>query len=501
MDNLLSFTHTDVSWIDLGLLFAYLAGITVYGYLFKSRVHTSRDYFLAGKSLPWWIIGMSIIGTNIGSNDYVGGAGGAYRTGMAQANFEWIGAIPAMIIAAFIFIPFYWRAGVFSIPEYLGKRYSEPVRVIAALILSLFSVLIVGVFLWATALMLQTYLGWPILLSILITAGVVGLYTVSGGLAAVAYTDAVQLVIMFAGAVVVAIVGVNAAGGAVNFATQLQERFPDHLHTFLPSTHDEFPWPGVLLGLGLVLSPAYWCTNQAIMQRCLGARTEWDGKASMMFAAMAKTFVPLLIVLPGFFALLMAPEHLGVSDQALPWVVKNLLPPGVSGLLFVAFIAALQSSVSSTLNSASVMVTRDILGVIRSKRLDDAAELRMGRMITIAALAAGILCAPLTAQFRGIYVYVQQLLSFFQGPVFALLLMGILFKRITPRAGLWSLLLGLGFAALLGLAGLNMLYMAFWSFVMSVALLFGISAFTRPKSASELENLTYTSVVKEAVDV
>jgi SSS family solute:Na+ symporter len=257
----------------------------------------------------------------------------------------------------------------------------------------------------------------------------------------------------------------------------------------------------VLLGLGLVLSPAYWCTNQAIMQRCLGARTEWDGKASMMFAAMAKTFVPLLIVLPGFFALLMAPEHLGLSDQALPWVVKNLLPPGVSGLLFVAFIAALQSSVSSTLNSASVMVTRDILGVIRSKRLDDAAELRMGRMITIAALAAGILCAPLTAQFRGIYVYVQQLLSFFQGPVFALLLMGILFKRITPRAGLWSLLLGLGFAALLGLAGLNMLYMAFWSFVMSVALLFMISAFTRPKSASELENLTYTSVVKEVVDV
>lgn len=501
MDNLLTFTRTDVSWIDLGLLFVYLAGITVYGYLFKSRVHTSRDYFLAGKSLPWWIIGMSIIGTNIGSNDYVGGAGGAYRIGMAQANFEWIGAIPAMIIAAFIFIPFYWRAGVFSIPEYLGKRYSEPVRVIAALILSLFSVLIVGVFLWATALMLQTYLGWPIFFSIVITAGVVGLYTVSGGLAAVAYTDAVQFVIMFAGAVVVAVIGVNAAGGAAGFATQLQERFPDHLNTFLPSTHGEFPWPGVLLGLGLVLSPAYWCTNQAIMQRCLGARTEWDGKASMMFAALAKTFVPLLIVLPGFFALLMAPERLGVSDQALPWVVKNLLPPGVSGLMFVAFIAALQSSISSTLNSASVMITRDILGVIGKKSLNDAEELKLGRMITLAALAAGILCAPLTAQFRGIYVYVQQLLSFFQGPVFALLLMGILFRRITPRAGLWSLLLGLAFAALLGLAGLNMLYMAFWSFIASVALLFAISAFTRPKSDSELENLTYTSVVKEAFDV
>ena len=239
MDNLLTFTRTDVSWIDLSLLFAYLAGITVYGYLFKKRVHTSSDYFLAGKSLPWWVIGMSIIGTNIGSNDYVGGAGGAYRIGMAQANFEWIGAIPAMIIAAFIFIPFYWRAGVFSIPEYLGKRYSDSVRVISALILSLFSVLIVGVFLWATALMLQTYLGWPILLSIVITAGVVGLYTVSGARGRGVYRRG-SAGNNVHGAVVVAVIGIHAAGGAVSFASQLQERFPDHLHTFLPSTHGEF---------------------------------------------------------------------------------------------------------------------------------------------------------------------------------------------------------------------------------------------------------------------
>ncbi len=492
-----SFKQSDVHWLDISLIVAYLTGITVFGYYFHNRIRTSRDYFLAGKTLPWWVIGLSIIGTNIGSNDYVGGAGGAYRIGIAQANFEWIGAIPAMILAAIVFIPFYWRAGVYSIPEYLGRRYSAAVRVISAAVLSLFSVLIVGVFLWSTALMLETYLGWPVFFSIFITAGVVGLYTVTGGLAAVTYTDAVQLVIMFIGAIGVAFVGFDRVGGMDRFVAEVQTRFPDHFKAFLPSTHEEFPWPGVLLGLGMVLSPAYWCANQAILQRCLGAKSEWDGKASMVFAAMAKTLVPFLIVLPGFFALVMVKGKLGNADQALPWVVKHLLPPGISGLLFVAFIAALQSSISSTLNSASVMITRDIIGTVRGTPLSDSTELRLGKAITVAALAVGLLCAPLTAKFRGIYVYVQQLLSFFQGPVFALILLGIMNRRITPAAGLWALVGGLCFAAGLGVCGLNMLYIAFWSFVFSAVVLLAVSAVTAPKPEAELENLTYSATVRK----
>jgi SSS family solute:Na+ symporter len=493
---LLNFSTSSVHWLDATLIFAYLAGITVYGYLFHKRIHSSIDYFLAGKSLPWWIIGMSIIGTNIGSNDYIGGAGGAYKIGIAQANFEWIGAIPAMIIAAIVFIPFYWRAGVFSIPEYLGKRYNDAVRVISAIVFVIFSVLIVGVFLWSTALMLNTYVGWPLWFSIMVTAGVVGFYTISGGLAAVAYTDAVQMVIMFIGAFALAGIGFHAVGGVGNFIAEVQARFPQHFQAFLSSSHEEFPWPGVLMGLALVLSPAYWCANQAILQRCLGARTEWDGKASMVFAALAKTLVPLLIVLPGFFALLLVPEKLGIPDQALPWVVKNLLPPGISGLLFVAFIAALQSSISSTMNSTAVMITRDIVGVVAEKKPSDAMELKLGRYITFAVLIVGMACAPITAKFKGIYIFVQQLLSFFQGPVFALVLLGILSRKITPAAGLWSLILGLLFATALGAAGLNMLYIAFWSFLLSIALLWGISRFTAPRSEEELKNLTYSTTVR-----
>ncbi len=495
-DSFFRFSPANVHWVDIGLIFLYLVGISIFGYMFHRKIKNSSDYFLAGKSLSWWVIGMSIIGTNIGSNDYVGGAGGAFRYGIAQANFEWIGAIPAMVVSAIIFIPFYWRAGVFSIPEYLGRRYNQAVRVISAVVLSLFSVLIVGVFLWSTALMLNTYLGWPIAFSILITAGVVGLYTISGGLEAVAYTDAVQMVIMFIGAVALAVLGFHAVGGVGNFIEQVQTRFPSHFRAFLPSTHEEFPWPGVLLGLGLVLSPAYWCANQAILQRCLGARTEWDGKASMIFAAMAKMFVPFLIVLPGFFALLLASDKLTHADQALPWIVKNLLPTGISGIFFVAFVAALQSSISSTMNSTAVMVTRDIIGVMAPGKILSQRELSIGRWITFAVLILGVFCAPLTAMFRGIYVFVQQLLSFFQGPVFALILLGILSKRITSAAGLWALVLGLAMAVILGALGMNMLYIAFWSFVFSAVLLIVISYFTEPKNDAELENLTYSTTVR-----
>jgi SSS family solute:Na+ symporter len=486
-------------WLDLTLIAAYLALMVYIGKVLSAKIKNESDYFLAGKSLPWWIIGLSVIGTNIGSNDYLGASGGAYRIGIAQANFEWIGAIPAMIISAFIFIPFYWRAGVYSIPEYLGLRYNQTVRVISAFVLSLFAVLIVGVYHWASALMLETYLGWPMYISIPITAATVGFYTISGGLRADTFTDAIQVTLMFASSIFLAYFGIQKAGGYDAFMNTLSTKFPQHLHAFLPADHPDFPWPGVILGLGFVLSPAYWCANQAILLRTLGARSEWDGRASMIFAALAKTFVPVLIILPGFVALVLLTEKLPVSDAALPWVVKNVLPPGPSGLFFVAFIAALQASVSSALNSTAVMVTRDILGVLHPVKRTDSEVVRMGRISTFGILALGVASAPLTAKFEGIYIFVQTALSLFQGPMFALIIVGILYRKATATAGLCTLVSGLASALVLKVIGLNMLYIAFWTFVLSVCLLLIISAFTRRKTDAELVNLCYFSTVKRHV--
>ena len=449
----------------------------------------SKDYFLAGRSLTWWVIGLSIIGTNIGTNSYIGASGNAYSIGIAQANFEWIGAIPAMIICSLIFIPLYWKAGVYSIPEYLGLRYNQPVRLVAALIACIVAVFAIGVGMWALALTLETYIGWPIWLGILVSGTVVGFYSISGGLAAVAITDSLQVCIMFLCGLIIVYLGLEGLGGWDNFASQLTEEHPTHLQTYLPADHESYPWPGVILGLGLVLSPAYWIGSQAILQRSLGAKSQWDASASMMFAAFAKTLVPLLIVFPGILALVMKAD-IDYPDMALPWIIKNVLPAGISGLMFVAIIAALQSTIDSGINSTSLMITRDIRHVLLN---DDSTEndLKIGRYLTLLILVIAMSIAPFIGELGGIFTFMQTVLSLFQGPMLALLLLGALSKRATPQAGLWTLITGVPVAGIFLLLGMNMLYVAFVTFCYSMIVLWLLSGVTKALAEDQLDRLTY----------
>ena len=477
--------------IDLGVVVAYVALITFVGIRFSQRVKTAHDFFLAGRSLTWWVIGLSIIGTNIDTNGYIGASGNAYSIGIAQANFEWIGAIPAMIIAALIFIPLYWRANVYSIPEYLGLRYSQAVRVLAATIVVVVAVFAMAVAMWALALTLQTFIGWPIWLGILVSGTIVGLYSVAGGLGAVAITDSIQVCIMFACGLIIVGLGISEAGGTSSFVSKLIAANPTHLNVYLPADHEAYPWHAVILGLGLVLSPAYWIGGQAILQRTLGAKTQWDASAGMMFAALAKTFVPLLIVFPGILALVMMAD-IEYPDMALPWVIKNVLPVGVSGLMFVAIIAALQSSIDSSINSTALMITRDIRHVLMKNHNPDA-DLRIGRWLTLGLLLTSMLIAPSIGDLGGIFNFLQGLLSLFQGPMLALLLLGAMSKRATATAGLWTLITGVILAAGLSwIADMNMLYVAFFSFCYAMPALWIISGFTQPHSAEHLRNLTYS---------
>jgi len=477
--------------IDLAVVLAYAALITFVGIRISQQIKTAKDYFLAGRSLTWWVIGLSIIGTNVDTNGYIGASGNAYSIGIAQANFEWIGAIPAMIIASLIFIPLYWRAGVYSIAEYLGLRYNQAVRVVAALIVTTVSVFAMGVAMWALAITLETFMGWPIWLGILASGTVVGLYSIAGGLGAVAITDSIQVCIMFVCGLIIVAIGISDAGGAESFVSKLTAANPTHLSAYLPADHESYPWHGVILGLGLVLSPAYWVGGQAILQRTLGAKSQWDASAGMMFAALAKTFVPVLIVFPGLLALVMMAE-IDYPDMALPWVIKNVLPVGVSGLMFVAIIAALQSSIDSSINSTALMITRDIRHVL-IKNHDPESDLKIGRFLTLALLLTAMSIAPYIGDLGGIFNFLQFLLSLFQGPMLALLLLGALTRRATPMAGIFTLVSGVVLAALLSVVWeLNLLYVAFFSFCYALPTLWIVSGFTEPHSDEHLENLTYS---------
>jgi SSS family solute:Na+ symporter len=485
--------------IDLVIVIAYLVAIPIFGVYFKKYVKTEEDYFLAGKMLPWWVISMSIIGTNIGAYDYMGAAGGAYRFGIAQANYEWIGAIPAMVLAALLFVPYYWKAGVYTVPEFLGKRYNTAVRVIEAILWGAFLACVLGVFFWASGLMLNEYLGIPVEFSLLITALIVGIYTITGGLAAVAMTDVVQLLVMFIGGVALTVLGLWTVGGWSGLVEAITPANPDHFKLFLPLSNPTYPWLGMIFGLALVLSPAWWCCHQAIIQRTLGARSEWDAKAGMLFAAFPKMLIPILVVLPGLLALALNPGLAGADmDKAFPWLIKNLLPAGLAGLVFAAFMAALISSVDSTLNSAATLWTRDIYQRFFKKDAPDRHYLKVGRILTLVFVLWAIAFAPVTKAFPGIYVAMQTLLSIFQGPTFAITLLGIYWKRANQWGGLAGLLGGVAISSsMFFVTKASFLYIAWWSFLGSILITIIVSLLTKPDPIEKLEGLVYGLVMKD----
>ena len=489
----------NISGIDLVIVIAYLIAIPIFGVYFKKYVKTEEDYFLAGKMLPLWVISMSIIGTNIGAYDYMGAAGGAYRFGIAQANYEWLGAIPAMVLAALLFVPYYWKAGVYTVPEFLGKRYNTAVRVIEAIMWGAFLACVLGVFFWASGLMLNEYLGIPVEFSLLITALIVGIYTITGGLAAVAMTDVVQLLVMFIGGVALTVLGLWTVGGWSGLVEAIKPANPDHFKLFLPLNNPTYPWLGMIFGLALVLGPAWWCCHQAIIQRTLGARSEWDAKAGMMFAALPKMLIPILVVLPGLLALALNPGLIGADmDKAFPWLIKSLLPAGLAGLVFAAFMAALISSVDSTLNSAATLWTRDIYKRFFKKDGSDKHYLKVGRILTLVFVLWAVAFAPVTKAFPGIYVAMQTLLSIFQGPTFAITLLGIYWKRANQWGGLFGLLGGVAISSsMFFITKVSFLYIAWWSFVGSILITIVVSLLTKPDPIEKLEGLVYGFVMKD----
>ena len=259
--------------IDATIIIVYLIGITILGAWVGRFIKTDEDFFLAGKSLPWWAIGMSMVVSDIGALELVGLAGAAYVSGVAVANFDWIGCIPAMTIAAFVFIPYYYRAGVYTVPEFLGRRYNQFIRSLAALLWGVFLVAMLGTFFFAAAATIKVILGWPFWVSVIVTAVLVGVYTFFGGLAAVVYTDVLQCIILFIGSAIVLFKAYHAVGGWGELIDQVSAMGPSFKHHFdlmAPADGDSpYGWSAILFGLAFVLSPAYWIGNQAIVQRNL----------------------------------------------------------------------------------------------------------------------------------------------------------------------------------------------------------------------------------------
>jgi SSS family solute:Na+ symporter len=525
----------ELAVLDYAVLLLYLAGTIFLGLAIGRRVKTGEDFFLAGRNLPWWAIGMSLVATDIGGTDIIGVGGAAYTYGLAVANFEWIGCIPAMILAAFIFVPHFWRIGVYTIPEYMERRFNVGVRVALALCWLVFMACNLGVMLFASARMMIITLGiqWDgleilgfslagseMLICVLGIALVAGVYTLAGGLAAVVYTDSIQCAVMIGGCLLVSVIGVYELGGLSGLSEKVAAReaelasspseLVEHNELILPvDTESPFPWTGIYFGLALVLSPAYWIGNQAIVQRSLGARSEFQAKAAYIWGALLKNIIPFVIALPGLVAFAMLPA-LEEGDNAFPTLATMLLPVGLRGLFLAAFLAALMSSVDSYLNAAATIFTRDLFLRVISPRDDERRVLRVGRITTFVlvlwAIGFALWCSSIEG--TGIYVIFQTLMSFFQGPALALLLAGVFWRRATGTAAFWGFLAGV--ATAVGLFTLNLpacrsflgweplfrigepfLYFSIWAFLVTGAVLVCVSLITRPPASGDIEDLVY----------
>ncbi|MFC1561085.1 sodium/solute symporter [Candidatus Latescibacterota bacterium] len=491
-----------LSAVDLTIVVLYLVGMMIFGWWIGRFIKSDRDYFLGGKKLPWWAIGMSMVVSDIGALDIVGVAGAAYLYGITLANFEWIGCIPAMVIGAFIFIPYYWKSGVFSVPEFLGRRYNQFVRTLVAFIMGIYMVFLLGIFFYTAAQAMYILIGWPEYVSILIVALVVGIYTLFGGLTAVVYTDAIQCIIMFAGSSVIlvtALIKVGGWGKMVQTVTSMGDMYTNHFKLFLPvDTSSPYGWAGIIFGLSLVLSPAYWLGNQAIVQRTLGARSEYEAKKSVLWGAFLKLFIPFILVGPGIVGIVLVPG-LEKGDDVYPQMIHSFLPPGLTGLVFAAFLAALMSSLDSYLNSASTIWTKDVYQSLFRPRESERHYMIVGKILIAVFLVMGVISAPVAGRFPTIYGYFQTVFSIFQGPLLAIITLGLLWRRATGKGAVAGLCLGVLTSSTLfwvkDLVFVNpepFLYIAWWAFVVGMISTVSVSLLTEPEPPEKLEGLIFT---------
>jgi solute:Na+ symporter, SSS family len=413
-------SHGLLSVIDWLVVGVYTAGLIVLGLLMSRRRVGPADYFLASRATLWPVIGLALLATNMSSTALVGLAGGAYAMGISVYDYEW-SAIVILVFFCLFLLPSIIRSQCYTMPEFLERRYDGRVRLYFALLTLFLNIFVdsAGV-LYSGSLVCQLlFPGWPLWVIVALLAGTAGLYTTLGGLRAVIYTEAVQAVVLMAGALMISIGAFSRAGG---WHAVMDGVSPAAISLIRPIGDRGVPWPGLLVGIPL-LGFYYWCTNQSIVQRLLSAKNVDHARWGALFAGLLKLPVLFLIVLPGTCALLLFPK-LPRADLVYPNLILQLLPTGLVGLVVAGFVAATMVSIASMLNSASTLLTMDVIKQF-NPRLSDPQVVRIGRVSTAALLIVAVAWAPQLQFFPSLWQYLQAVLAYAVPPVVALFLVGM----------------------------------------------------------------------------
>ncbi|HEV2126424.1 MAG TPA: solute:sodium symporter family transporter, partial [Chloroflexota bacterium] len=398
----------------------------------------AEDYFLAGRNLSWWLIGISLIASNISTEHFVGMAGRGYELGLAIASYEWMAAITLVIVAVF-FLPRFLQAGIYTIPEFLEYRYSRVARTIMASFLMLaYTFVALASVLYAGAIAVEAIFGLDLIWGIWLVAILAGVYSVYGGLKAVVWSDLFQGLALLAGGVIITLLGFQRIGGWEPFV----EAAGGRLHTVLPWNHPEMPWVAVFIGGLWIPNLFYWGLNQFITQRTLGAKSLAEGQRGIFLAAFIKLLIPFIIVFPGIMAAELFPGQIGRADAAYPVLMRELLPEGLRGFMFAALLGAVVSTLDSVLNSASTIFTMDLYKPYVRPTAAPHHYVRVGRIATLGFTIFGGLWAPVVANFEGVFNYIQMVWGFISPGIVVAFLFGLLWKKTPPGAAVGAMLLG-----------------------------------------------------------
>lgn len=406
----------------------------------RGKKSDPESYFLAGRGLSWWLIGFSLIASNISSEHFIGMSGQGFGLGLAIASFEWMSAL-TLIIIAFVFLPKFLSLGIYTMPQYLEYRYDGTARLVMAVFMVFFYVFVsLSVVLYSGALALRSIFGLNLVTGIWLIGIIAGAYTVYGGLKAVVWSDLIQGAGLLFGGLLVTVLCFIEIGGIGRFV----ELSGDKLHTVLPWNHPDMPWVAVFIGGLWVPHIFYWGLNQFITQRTLAAKTLQEGQKGMLFGASLKILIPFIVVFPGIIAYELYGDLIPTQDEAYPYLLQQILPAGLIGIMFAALFGAVMSTLDSLLNSAATILTIDIYKRHIKKDSSTEKQVLVGRIVTVVLITLGCLWAPIVDTFdKGLYMFLQQFWGFIQPGVVAAFLFGIIWKKVPSRAAVIGMLLNL----------------------------------------------------------
>jgi len=433
----------------------------------KDEIRSAEDYFLAGKSLPWWAVGASLIAANISAEQFIGMSGSGFALGLAIASYEWMGAITLLIVGKY-FLPIFISKGIYTIPEFVEKRFSKQLKTILAVFwIGLYVFVNLSSVLYLGSIALETVIGIPMIYGVMGLALFAAAYSLYGGLSAVAWTDVIQVVFLVLGGLVTTYLALDVVSdgqGVIAGFNHLVVAAPDSFHMILEKSNSEYknlPGIWVLIGGLWVANLYYWGFNQYIIQRTLAAKSLGEAQKGIALAAFLKLIIPFIVVIPGIAAYVMVndPDIMarigevgqlnipgaGASDKAYPWLL-HLLPSGFKGIAFAALAAAVVSSLASMLNSTSTIFTMDIYKAYMNKDATDSQLVKTGRITAAVALVIACVMAPLLGGIDQAFQFIQEYTGIVSPGILAVFMLGLFWKKTTNKAAIWGAVLSIPIA-------------------------------------------------------